>query len=161
MIIGLPNILTLFRVLLVPVFIALVLDGRLYWAAIVFLLASITDAVDGFIARRFDLMTPLGAIMDPVADKLLLTSAYLVLAYEGLVPAWLFFVIIFRDLVMPTYLGKFTTVLQVTTVIYAIVISVRFGAGPLFALSIATAIVTVYSAVDYSIRELKKQSIIP
>lgn len=177
MAINIPNTLTIFRILCVPVFILLVLEGRLYWAAGVFFTAAVTDAIDGFIARKFDLMTPLGAFMDPIADKLLLTSAYLILTYKGLVPLWLFIVVVFRDLLMiaglviikalgksfaavPTYLGKFTTGLQVSAVVYAIVISDRLGPEPFRALIIATALVTLYSAVDYTIREVKKQFIV-
>lgn len=162
-----PNILTIFRIILVPVFLYYVIDGRLYTAAAVFIIAGVTDAVDGFVARRYDLRTEFGANMDPFADKFLLVSAYIALTAKGLLPLWLTVPVILKDSVLlsgvlalrgtgrkvaisPSFFGKTTTVLQIVTVVYAMLI----GPGAEFlALAALTTIVTVYTWIDYTWRE--------
>ncbi len=100
-----PNLLTLVRVLLIPVFAILVIYTYLGWALVVFLLAGVTDALDGLIARRAGQKTDLGAWLDPMADKLLLVTTFVVLTLPniGLVaplPVWLTVVVISRDIVI-------------------------------------------------------------
>lgn len=168
-----PNILTAFRIILVPVFLFLVAEGELYWATIVFVTAGATDAVDGFIARACDVRTETGAILDPLADKLLLSSSYLMLTYIGLIPLWLCIPVIFKDLVLlsgftmfkragrivdirPSTWGKLTTALQIATVIYAMALS---ASGPVFVpLAALTAAVTTYTGFNYAWREIKAQT---
>lgn len=95
-----PNLLTLLRIGLVPVLI-LLLQNQVYTAALaVFVIAGITDGVDGFIAKRFDCVTRLGSILDPLADKLLLLSAFVMLTIAGVFPFWLLIIAGFRDLVI-------------------------------------------------------------
>jgi cardiolipin synthase len=164
---NLPNLLTAARIALVPVFVYLLLDGRNGWALLVFLLAAITDGLDGYIARVYHLQTPLGAILDPAADKLLLVTAYLLLAALGRVPLWLTTGIVARDLVLllgvglfyrlaghlefsPSLAGKATTAMQLITIV-AILLSNFVGPvavllRPLYALTLA---VTVLSGVCY------------
>ncbi len=168
-----PNILTAFRIILVPVFLFLVAEGELYWATVVFMTAGATDAVDGYIARAYNVRTETGAMLDPLADKLLLSSSYLMLTYIGLIPLWLCIPVIFKDLVLlsgfymfrragrsvdikPSAWGKLTTALQIATVIYAMAFS---ASGPVFLpLAILTAAVTTYTGFNYAWREIKAQT---
>src|SRR5437870_6467389 len=97
------NQLTLLRMLLIPAFVILVVYGHLGWALLVFATAGITDGLDGLIARRSGQKTKLGAWLDPMADKLLLVTTFIVLTLPGLglsnrLPIWLTVLIIFRDL---------------------------------------------------------------
>ncbi|HYG65568.1 MAG TPA: CDP-alcohol phosphatidyltransferase family protein [Thermoanaerobaculia bacterium] len=134
-----PNLLSLLRMGLVPVFIIAVLDGEMRKALLVFAVAGVTDALDGFIARFWHQQSLLGAYLDPIADKLLLTSAYISLSIPTLnhgllIPVWITVLVIARDVLLvivalvmylavgvrsfpPTILGKITTVSQVAAVV--------------------------------------------
>src|SRR5258708_20286714 len=97
---NLPNLISLGRLLLVPLAISLILDGK-YWAAFwVFVVAGISDALDGFIAKRFDRRTRLGALLDPLADKVLLVSVYVTLGIAAQIWAWLVVLVLFRDTII-------------------------------------------------------------
>jgi cardiolipin synthase len=97
---NIPNTITMMRIMLVPFLAYLLLHGA-YGAAIwVFLMAGISDVLDGFIARRFNLRTRLGAVLDPLADKMLVIVSVLTLAWLGLLPWWLALVIAGRDLLI-------------------------------------------------------------
>lgn len=98
-----PNLVTLARIALIPFFMALMLSESRrnnFWAAIVFGAASATDFVDGWLARRFNLVTTFGKFLDPLADKLITMSAYVVLVHLGRLPAWIVVIIIGRELVI-------------------------------------------------------------
>lgn len=98
-----PNILTVFRILLIPVFIFLFfsdVDNHLTYALIVFVIAGITDILDGFIARRFNMITDLGKVLDPLADKLMLITVLFCLAATEMVPLWIIGLVIIKELVM-------------------------------------------------------------
>src|SRR5438128_2778706 len=97
---NIPNLLTLTRLFLVPVFLALLSAHRFGYALYVFCAAGLTDALDGTIARWFDSRTEIGALLDPFADKLLLLSAFVGLTVENAIPGWLLGVIITRDVVI-------------------------------------------------------------
>ncbi len=130
----LPNLITFSRIALVPVLI-LVLKDQDYAAALaVFLVAGASDALDGFIAKRFGFTSRLGAVLDPVADKTLLVGAYVMLTLLGQVPFWLLLAVAFRDLLIiggylvyislhgavqmqPTHLSKFNTLAQIALVV--------------------------------------------
>lgn len=128
-----PNIMTLARMALVPAFLICVIYGWLYVSLAIFIIAALTDALDGYLARRLHQETQLGLYLDPLADKLLCTVSYVSFAVIGLIPAWLAIVVCFKDLfiglgiaiifftgqkpkVMPTLSGKGTTVMQVITI---------------------------------------------
>jgi cardiolipin synthase (CMP-forming) len=96
----LPNLLTLLRILLVPLTIWLIVADDLRTAFGVFLLAGATDALDGFIAKRFGWTTELGSYLDPLADKLLLVSSYVALGLRTLLPAWLVILVVSRDVMI-------------------------------------------------------------
>ena len=104
---NIPNIITLIRIFLVPVLILFLQDGNYAGALWVFLVAGTSDALDGFIAKRFNMCTRLGSFLDPLADKLLLVSSVIVLARAGHLPVWLAFAIIARDIVIICGAGAF------------------------------------------------------
>lgn len=137
-----PNLLTFMRMALIPVFASMIFYGYSGLGLIVFLIAGISDGVDGFIARRFNQQTNLGTIIDPIADKLLMTTAFIVLAMKGVlppdvrhlpVPFWVTAAVIGRDVLIlsvaaainimtgfkgfkPSWLGKLSTLVQVLAV---------------------------------------------
>jgi cardiolipin synthase len=97
-----PNILTAFRLLLVPPVVVLMLKDEFMPALVLFAVAGFSDAVDGFLARRYHWTSRIGGLMDPLADKLLMVSSYLTLGWLGLIPVWLVALVILRDLVIVT-----------------------------------------------------------
>ncbi len=162
-----PNRLTMLRIVLVPVFVALVLYGNLFIAFIVFVIASLTDALDGYLARKLDQKTVFGSVMDPVADKLLLNSAYICFSVVAGLPHYLDMpiyvpvAIISRDLIIvigiigiylvkgsinikPTILGKTTTVFQMLTIV-AVLLKFYYSSW----LWNTTVVLTVLSGLDY------------
>jgi cardiolipin synthase (CMP-forming) len=131
---NLPNLLTILRILLIPVFINLLIYGLYPFALGVFLFASFTDGLDGLIARAANQRTTLGTYLDPMADKLLLTAAFIALSVFKFVPVWVSVIVVSRDLILvlgalvlhlaqaqftiaPTLLGKATTLIQVLYII--------------------------------------------
>jgi cardiolipin synthase (CMP-forming) len=166
---NLPNLISLGRLLLVPLAISLILDGN-YWAAFwVFVVAGISDALDGFIAKRFNRRTRLGALLDPLADKVLLVSVYVTLGIAGQIWAWLVVLVVFRDVMIiggylliqalaalpkpshPLFISKINTGVQVAMVAYVLA---RRGLGAEagtvdLVLGIAVAVTTVFSGLTY------------
>lgn len=166
--INIPNLLTIFRILLVPVFIILIINYELKTALLVFILAGITDSLDGLIARIFNQKTKLGAYLDPVADKLLLASAYIILAVKGILPNWLSIIVVSRDVIIltgivvlvmmgksmeikPSIIGKITTALQILTVVL-IIIEPHLSSTITSSIIPLTAIFTVASGIYYIYR---------
>lgn len=98
----LPNLITVFRFLLVPPVVVLLLKGRFGSALLIFAVAGFSDALDGYLAKRHNWTSRAGALMDPLADKLLLVSAFITLGWLGLIPLWLVALVILRDLVIVT-----------------------------------------------------------
>lgn len=96
----LANIITLGRLLSVPVIVWLLIDGSMLPAFALFVAAGVSDAVDGFLARRFDQRSELGGYLDPLADKALLVGVYVTLGHVGLLPAWLVILVVFRDVII-------------------------------------------------------------
>ena len=97
---SLPNFISLGRLLAVPVAVWLILDGKLGIAFWVFVAAGVSDAVDGFLAKRFNMQTELGKVLDPLADKALLVSVYVSLGHMDFIPVWLVILVVFRDFVI-------------------------------------------------------------
>lgn len=135
-----PNILTVMRLALVPLFIILIDENRFGEALVVFIVAGITDALDGFIAKRFECETRIGAILDPLADKALLIAAYLMLAGLEMIPFWLMIVVVSRDVIIlggcllitlidkmpgmsPSRLSKLNTCFQIITIVVVLMTS--------------------------------------
>lgn len=98
--VNLPNIITIGRLFLVPFVVAMITRENWQPAFFAFVLAGVSDAVDGFIARRFDMRSELGAYLDPLADKALLVSIYVTLAIVGVMPGWLAIVVVSRDIMI-------------------------------------------------------------
>lgn len=137
---NLPNKLTIFRVVLIPFFLVFLYTdfwgrGNLYIAAAIFIIASLTDLIDGKIARKYNLVTNFGKFMDPLADKLLVCSALICLIQLESIPAWVVIIIIAREFIISgfrliasdngvviaaSYWGKFKTSFQMLTVIVLI-----------------------------------------
>ncbi len=139
---NIPNSLTILRIILIPCYIGLLVYGRFGQALIVLLVAGLTDALDGLIARVTNQHTRLGAVLDPLADKLLLTSGFITLSIIHLVPLWVTILVVSRDVILllgtavahftesrvdltPTFLGKGTTFLQLAYVVMVILLSSR------------------------------------
>lgn len=106
----LPNVLSLFRLVLVPVFLVFLVQGEDAWALLVLIVASATDFLDGFLARRLGQVSRLGQLLDPAADRLYIFAALIGLAWRDLVPWWIFLVVVGRDvflLVLGVILANF------------------------------------------------------
>lgn len=170
---GLANWLTIVRILLVPVLVTLLVYNRVMLALATFVIAGVTDMMDGYIARTRGTKTRLGAFLDPLADKLLLTASYVTLTYQfpKVLPFWLTAVVISRDLILilvavlimltggkihpvPTMLGKTSTVFQMVMVGVALLV---VGGVPLVwpvrvALIGVTAALTIGSGIQYLLR---------
>lgn len=95
-----PNLITIFRLILVPVVIVMIMQGRWATAFTLFVVAGVSDGIDGFIARRFDMRSEFGAYIDPLADKALLVSIYVTLSIVGIIPSWLAIVVVSRDMMI-------------------------------------------------------------
>lgn len=170
-----PNLLSIARMALIPLFIIAVIEGQPSRALWIFAIAGVTDALDGFIARFFDQQSPLGRYLDPTADKLLLTSAYVVLAIPGLypgqlIPVWVTVLVIARDVTIvvlalvlylavgitrfpPTWISKVNTFVQIAAVVLVLISGVRPGLETVtLAASYLVAGFTVASGLDYIYR---------
>ena len=164
---NLPNALTLTRVLLIPFFVIFIINKNFQWAFFTFAIAGITDGIDGLIARITHQRTELGAYLDPIADKLLLSSAFISLAIIEFIPSWLVVIVITRDVIIlvgflvmwltnyhpeikPSLLSKMTTVFQIITILLALMIVYSSTFQQLSVIAIyATAIVTILSGLQY------------
>ena len=166
------NQLTLLRMLLIPGFVLLVVYGQFGWALAVLLLAGITDALDGLIARKAHQKTTLGAWLDPMADKLLLTSAFVVLTVPGTaityrIPLWLTVCVLSRDIVIvvtvavvnlavgrrtfrPSLLGKTATAVYIFTCLLCMALNYLQVDSPLLDVAVKISLViTVVSSLHY------------
>lgn len=168
---NLPNKLTILRVCTIPFFVlfmeANILGGAdKYVAVVLFILASVTDALDGHIARKYNLVTNFGKFMDPLADKLLVCSALICLT--GIIPSWIVIVIISRELIISgfriiaadngiviaaSYWGKIKTVFQMVMIIWLIV-DLPFVVSDIIGqiLIYGSLVLTVVSLVDYMLK---------
>jgi cardiolipin synthase (CMP-forming) len=156
-IVTVPNLLTVFRMVLIPVFVSLLFYQRFVLALGVFVVAGVTDGLDGLLARRFNQKSQLGTILDPIADKLMLVTAFVVLSMRSVfpqpvpshlpIPFWVTVAVISRDVFIlvgaaainvvtgfrgfrPSMLGKINTVIQITAIgIIMFAASVPYGTG--------------------------------
>jgi len=140
---SIPNLITLARILLVPIVVWTIASGAMLAAFVLFVLAGISDAVDGFLAKRFHMTTVLGAYLDPLADKALIVSIYLTLGINGEIPRWLVILVVSRDILIvggimlswlmgsplkikPLLVSKLNTVVQI---VFACVVLGSLGFG--------------------------------
>jgi cardiolipin synthase len=170
---NLPNSLTVFRILLIPFFLGFLVYGRYGAALLALIIAGITDILDGVIARMANQRTKLGAYLDPLADKLLLTSAFVTLSILQLVPIWVAIIILCRDLiivtgtlllyltqtpmeVVPTALGKITTLAQLLYLALALVLLyLHRDISVLTPLLSVMLVLTVASGLQYVYRGIR------
>ncbi len=178
---NLPNKLTIFRVILIPFFVFFMLapyfpDNGKYIAVAIFIVASLTDMLDGKIARKYNLVTNFGKFMDPLADKLLVCSAMICLVATGQLASWIVIIIISREFIISgfrliaadngiviaaSYWGKFKTVFQMLMIIVLILdIQNSFFQILGVILTYVALILTVVSLIDYIVKNkqvLKEQ----
>ena len=172
---NIPNIITLGRIILVPVIVWAIGSNQMEIAFAVFVIAGVSDAIDGFLAKRFGWETELGAYLDPLADKLLLVTSYVMLSIPNLriglvIPAWVTALVITRDVVIvvvalvlhlaigisrfpPSPLSKINTAAQLVAII-AVLLSSRgplFEAGATFFVYLVAAL-TIGSGIEYIYR---------
>ena len=133
----LPNAISLMRIALVAPILILLLDGQFGWALFLFCVAGFSDGLDGYLAMRFDWSTRLGGLLDPAADKLLVTGLFITLAWIGQIPVWLAAIVILRDVVIvsgavaynfivkpvpgePSRISKLNTALQMLFIVFVL-----------------------------------------
>lgn len=169
-----PNLITLMRFVLVPAVVFAMLTGELMWALAGFVVAGVSDGVDGFIARQFDQRSELGAYLDPMADKLLLVSVFVVLGYMSELPLWLVIAAVSRDALIvgavllstimgrpvamkPLFVSKANTAVQI--VLAGLVLgelALEVSAGPARPVLIGVSgLLTVSSAAAYLVGWLR------
>ena len=164
----LPNIITFFRFLLVIPVVLLLLNRRYDVALLVFALAGFSDALDGYLAKRYCWTSRLGALLDPLADKLMLVSGFVTLAWLGLIPPWLVGLVILRDVVIvtgaivynmriekleaaPSVVSKLNTLAQILLVL-AVIYSQAVEPLPHFWMNVlifGVLVSTLWSGLDY------------
>jgi cardiolipin synthase len=162
-----PNALTLARVLLIPLFVIFLISKSYQNALIMFIIAGITDGLDGLLARIWHQRTELGAFLDPIADKLLLASAFVTLAILHIIPGWLTVIVMSRDIIIalgfwvltltnhtptirPRFTSKMTTCFQILTIIWALFSALHWRGAFLFPIFVKlTAFLTILSGLQY------------
>ncbi|MBR0940738.1 cardiolipin synthase [Bradyrhizobium japonicum] len=164
---SIPNIITLGRIMLVPIIVWAIVSSQMEVAFAVFLIAGVSDAVDGFLAKRFNMTSELGALLDPLADKALLVSIYLALGIWGDIPRWIVILVVSRDIMIvaavivswlfdkpvemkPSKVSKLNTAAQVS---YAALVlaSLAFGFKPAPYDMILMGLVTVFTLSSVSL----------
>jgi cardiolipin synthase len=163
-----PNAITILRLILVPILILLLREGEYGYALAVFTLAGLSDGLDGYLARKYHLQSELGGFLDPVADKVLMVSAYISLSLLGLLPVWVVLIVVARDFLIigffmmlvslgdemhpaPSIYSKINTAFQVLLVVVVLVDQTfSLGMNKITELLIySVAVTTVVSASNY------------
>jgi len=162
-----PNLICVLRIILVFPVVSLILNGDTVFALILFVIAGLSDGLDGFLAKHFHWQSRLGSILDPLADKLLLVSTYLAMSYVGLIPVWLVVAAFARDIIIvsggyayhkyigqfemaPSFISKFNTFMQILLI--AGVLSQQITEIPTYIIDwmvIGTLTTIVLSGMDY------------
>jgi cardiolipin synthase len=173
---NIPNFLSLLRIILVPVIVIFLIQGSYTKALIVFVIAGLTDALDGALARLLNKQTKLGSFLDPLADKILLSTSVIALAIFNLIPSWLAVIVISRDFMIllgivilsmmsvnyeikPVFVSKVTTALQIATVFFALLLKTFtydiISYNLIIIFSWLTASFTIISGLIYIIKGIK------
>lgn len=174
---NIPNVITLTRIILLPFFATALIYEQYPYALIIFVTASVTDLLDGYVARMTGQITELGKILDPVADKLFLITSFVLMSMTEMIPTWLAIVVISKDVIIilgclilyiissalriePSMLGKVSNALQFVLIgLVVLVRNIRDGlqiGTPLF---VVVAVVTALSGVQYLYRGMKMASV--
>jgi cardiolipin synthase (CMP-forming) len=161
---SIPNLITLGRILLVPVVVWAIAQGLMWLAFVLFVAAGVSDAVDGYLAKRFNMTTVLGAYLDPLADKALIVSIYVTLGVNGLIPRWLVILVVSRDILIiggimlswvmgsplkikPLLVSKLNTVAQIVFAC-AVLGSLGFGLEVPYVTVVLTGLVAVLTLLS-------------
>lgn len=171
---NIPNSLTILRILLIPLIVGLVVYEHVEYALVTLVIAALTDALDGTIARMANQKTPFGAYLDPLADKLLLMTTFVTFSMLGMVPVWSVILVVSRDAILltgtllahltdtaidasPTLVGKATTLFQATYIILVLALTAQ-GLDPviLFPLLLTMSVLTVLSGLHYIFRGVNR-----
>lgn len=170
---SIANWITLVRIVLIPLFTILLINGAFEQALFVFLAAAVSDALDGFVARMFSQKTTLGSYLDPIADKLMLSTAFITLAVLKQIPGWLTVVVISRDVIIiigvavlflnqmrldikPSIISKMTTAFQVLVILVVLSsVYVQWPAAAKTGIVYLTLALTVVSGLHYIYRGLR------
>ncbi|MBN8959663.1 MAG: CDP-alcohol phosphatidyltransferase family protein [Rhizobiales bacterium] len=177
--VSIPNIITLIRILLVPVIVWAIASGQMKIAFGIFVIAGVSDAVDGFLAKRFNMASELGALLDPLADKALLVSIYVALGIWGAFPRWIVILVVSRDIMIvgaviiswlfgkpmpmkPLMVSKLNTAAQVALAALVLAaLGFNFSASPYELILMAgVAILTLLSVAFYLVEWLRHMSTI-
>jgi cardiolipin synthase (CMP-forming) len=172
---NLPNLITVFRIFLIPVLVILLLYDFPLWALVVFSVAALTDSLDGLIARISNQQTTLGTYLDPIADKLLLLSGFITLSYLTVIPLWSAIILVSRDIILifgtvllymvqgrieitPSWLGKCTTAAQLAYVLVVLAFLTMGKEDPaMIPFLYMTIVLTVVSGLHYIFRAIRFQ----
>jgi cardiolipin synthase (CMP-forming) len=173
---NIPNFLSLLRIILVPVIVIFLIQGSYTKTLFVFVIAGLTDALDGALARLLNKQTELGSFLDPLADKILLSTCFIALSIFSLIPSWLAVIVISRDFMIllgivilsmrsvtyeikPIFVSKITTTLQIVTVFFALLLKTSnyniINYNLIIILSWLTVIFTIISGLIYIIKGIK------
>jgi cardiolipin synthase len=168
---SIPNLITLGRILLVPVLVWAIISGEMRLAFLLFLAAGISDAIDGFLAKRFDMATELGAYLDPLADKVLIVSIYVSLGITGALPAWLVILVVSRDIMIvgavilswlvdhpvamkPLLVSKLNTAAQIVFATLKLAsLALDVVAEPLLTLMMALVVILTLLSIGFYLRQ--------
>jgi cardiolipin synthase (CMP-forming) len=169
-----PNLITLFRIILTPLFIIFLIQGNYRKALLVFILAGVSDMADGLIARTWQQKSRLGSYLDPLADKILMAASFVTLSIYHQIPSWLTVVVLSRDVILalgvlifrladvplvirPTLSGKWTTTFQLVTIGFVLLSKiVTFPQLLLLGLFWVTGALTIISGLQYFYRGIKQ-----
>jgi len=172
-VLNLPNSLTIARIVIIPLFIIAVIYKRYDYALYMFIVAALTDTLDGFIARLTNQKTALGTFLDPLADKFLLITSFIIFSMNGWLPKWLVITVISRDIIVitgwvlvylithtlnvkPTVTGKAAIAMQLMLLCYVLLDkNIGFLPGIRNVLIWLTAVLTIISGMHYIYRGLK------
>jgi cardiolipin synthase len=173
-----PNQITFMRLGFLPVFLILIAYDQYRWALLVLVIAGLSDGIDGLLARKLNQKSSIGAYLDPIADKLLLSSSFVILAFKHQIAWWLTIIVLSRDVLLltvaaviilisgyrpfpPSILGKFTTTLQILLV-FALVLAAAYPniqiVGAIRSLIYVVTALTVVSGFHYSITMARRLS---
>src|SRR4030043_1064825 len=172
-VLNIPNSLTITRIVIIPVFITSIIYKRYDYSLFLFIIAALTDLFDGLFARLKNQKTALGTFLDPLADKFLLVTTFIILSTYNLIPKWLTITVISRDIIVltgwflmfiiadtskvePTVLGKVTIWVQSIFIAYVLIdINFLFLPDMPYILLLITAGITILSGIHYIFRGLK------
>jgi len=168
---SIPNLITLARILSVPIVVWAITSGEMMIAFILFVLAGVSDAVDGYLAKRFNMASEMGAYLDPLADKALIVSIYVSLGIAGAIPRWLVIFVVARDImiigaviltwligrpmaVKPLLVSKLNTVAQIVFACLVLgSLAFAFNPGPLLPLLMYTVAVLTFLSIAFYLAE--------